>query len=595
MTALTIMLSGSCQTNKQAKDLAPSEASSITTEVEGFSPMAETGRNTIDLSLILGNAESISSWKVEIKNGKRVYKTFVAADSKAPMLLEWDGKDEHGDLSPEGTYSAKLSVYYVGTFADLTTESASFVLAFSPPSGKLVIVPIEPVMADNGFVVPVAITIDATSKFAPIESWSMEIIDPYGKIVYSYSDIWPGNMASWNGSTYGGVPLNGQAPYTAIATIRDRYGNKGSIASSIRIDSIAITESIKQDAFITPRTKGFSPNDDKAMDSIVFDLGYGKPLSVKSWKVDILKDGRSVRQYNGTTASLPSEVTWDGKEMDGSAAGQASYTAVLSIDFGSEYKTVSVTSRPIILATDAPLGAISLSEPLFSPIESNPTIDISFQATNAPAAMESWSMRIYDPEGNLFKSFEGEWPNTMVSWDGIGRSGYSVESAEDYTVTVQVRDEFGNSALVETILPVDILVEKTPTGYRILSSRIFFKSYTADYSTVATLYASQNVRRLDQLADKLAKFPGYTIKIVGHAVMIFWDNKAKGRVEQEEVLIPLSLARADAVATALVARGFDASMLVTEGVGAHDPLVPDSDLVNRWRNRRVAIYLDMNM
>jgi len=45
-------------------------------------------------------------------------------------------------------------------------------------------------------------------------------------------------------------------------------------------------------------------------------------------------------------------------------------------------------------------------------------------------------------------------------------------------------------------------------------------------------------------------------------------------------------------AKALVARGFDPSMLVTEGVGALGPLVPDSDLVNRWRNRRVAIYLD---
>ena len=142
-------------------------------------------------------------------------------------------------------------------------------------------------------------------------------------------------------------------------------------------------------------------------------------------------------------------------------------------------------------------------------------------------------MKIYDPAGNLFKTFEGSWPNNEAVWDGKGVSGQMVESAEDYTVTAKVRDEFGNSADLNSIIPVDILVEKTPTGYRILSSRIFFKAFTADYVDVAANLSSQNVLRLDQLAAKLKKFPGYKIRLVGHAVMINWDNKAKGKAEQE--------------------------------------------------------------
>jgi len=39
-------------------------------------------------------------------------------------------------------------------------------------------------------------------------------------------------------------------------------------------------------------------------------------------------------------------------------------------------------------------------------------------------------------------------------------------------------------------------------------------------------------------------------------------------------------------------RGFDPSMVIAQGVGASDQLVPDSDAVNRWRNRRVAFFLD---
>ena len=39
-------------------------------------------------------------------------------------------------------------------------------------------------------------------------------------------------------------------------------------------------------------------------------------------------------------------------------------------------------------------------------------------------------------------------------------------------------------------------------------------------------------------------------------------------------------------------RGLDASRLTTEGVGASDQLVPDSDYKDRWQNRRVALFLD---
>jgi outer membrane protein OmpA-like peptidoglycan-associated protein len=135
-------------------------------------------------------------------------------------------------------------------------------------------------------------------------------------------------------------------------------------------------------------------------------------------------------------------------------------------------------------------------------------------------------------------------------------------------------------------------VEKTPTGYRILSSRIFFKAFTADYTDVPANLASQNVQRLEQLAAKLKKFPDYKIKLVGHAVMINWNNKAKGEVEQKNILIPLSKARAAAIRQAMIDRGFDPAMITSEGVGASDQLVPDRNLTDRWRNRRVAFFLE---
>jgi flagellar motor protein MotB len=328
------------------------------------------------------------------------------------------------------------------------------------------------------------------------------------------------------------------------------------------------------------------------MDGMELDLSYGQPRSVKSWKVDIQKSGQTVQTISGTAPTLPAAIAWDGTKADGRLADEGSYSATLSVDYGSVFNPASAKSEAFVLDLRAPQGEIVLSPPLFSPIEGNTSLGITVKATSVNAKMDSWSMKIYDPAGNLFKSFEGKWPDTRVEWDGKSIEGDLVESAEDYPVTATVRDEFGNSSQLKSMIPVDVLVEKLPRGYRILSSRIFFKAFEADYIGVSADLAAQNTQRLNDLAAKLKKFPGYRIRLVGHAVMINWDDPARGRIEQNEVLIPLGLARAEAIKKAMTKRGLDPRMISTEGVGGVDQLVPDSDLVNRWRNRRVAFYLE---
>jgi len=601
LSVLFAMALGSCQTSAQVPALILPAASSISTEVDGFSPMAGAGRNTIDLALTIGDPESVKAWKVEIKTGMTVMKTFSGKSSSAPSMLKWNGKGESGIMAPAGIYTAVLNINYSAVFTTFTTESTSFILDTEPPSGKIIISPDESLLSDGRFKAPVSITIDAESTLAAIESWSLEIVDNNGIIVRSFSDKWPKKNVTWDGLSSGGTPAPQLQNYKVVALVRDTYGNTGRFEGSIRVAALPVAPPVPKPvvipalpvmASITPQTRGFSPNGDATLDSIVFDLAYGRPQSVKAWKIDILLNGKSIRSFVGTSANLPSNISWDGRKSNNLIADEGSYTASLAIDFGTSYIAVKVQSEPVVLALGSPVGDISLSESLYSPIESLPSIGISVSAASKMARMKNWSMRIYDPASNLFKSFEGEWPNTSVVWDGKGISGEMVESAEDYAVVVKVWDEFGNIALLTSNIPVDILVEETPTGYRIMSSRIFFRAYTADYSSVDAVYASRNVEKLDQLAAKLKKFPDYAIRIVGHAVKIYWNDPVKGLLEQKQVLLPLSAARAEALAKAMTARGFDASKIITEGVGADDQLVSDSDLVNRWRNRRVAFFLE---
>ena len=216
---------------------------------------------------------------------------------------------------------------------------------------------------------------------------------------------------------------------------------------------------------------------------------------------------------------------------------------------------------------------------------------ISIIGASDLARLSGWSMTIYDPGNNPFASWKGSWPASPLTWEGRGKDGDLVESASEYSIVLKLRDEFGNIGIVNKTLSTDIMAIKVGDGYRIRVSSIVFKPYTADYTDVPADRAAHNLATLDLLAFRLEKFPEYTIRLEGHAVMVNWDDKAKGDAEQEKVLVPLSEARAEAIKAALIERGVAAERLTTVGEGANDPIVPDSDFLNRWKNRRVDFYI----
>jgi outer membrane protein OmpA-like peptidoglycan-associated protein/flagellar hook assembly protein FlgD len=585
--ALSVVLL-SCQTAK------PNTAgNSIQTEQAGLAPNGDKEHSTIDFSLVFANKEGIKSWKVEMVTGGNPQKQWSGDAKSLPATLSWDGKSESGSLATEGSYTGKLTVDYGSGTPAATAESSSFILDVSPPTGSVSFNPQQFSPDAQGMVKPVTVAIKGDSKVAKMDSWTLDIMDPSGKVFRSFDGKWPSAEIQWDGKSSGGDVVAAGASYSATATLKDEFGLTGQAGGAITVSG-APTTTVGQapGTFkVTPQTAGFAPKGTVTTEKLA--LAYGKSESVKSWKLEVLDAGGSaVKTITGDGMNMPAVVSWDGKNDSGAMSAEGAYTAKLSVDYGGAYAAGSTTSERFVLDITPPSGSIDLSEPLFSPIEGSPTITLTVNATSRLAKIDSWRMEINDPEDHLFMAFEAKWPTKDAVWNGKSTKGELVQSAEDYPVVAMVRDEFGNAGQLKATVPVDILVEKTATGFRILSSRIFFKAYTADWQDVKPELASQNTKRLNDLAAKLKKFPNYKIKLEGHAVMIHWDNKALGDIEQRDVLIPLSQARAEAIKKALVDRGLSESIFSTEGVGASDQLVPDSNLADRWQNRRVAFYLE---
>jgi hypothetical protein len=244
--------------------------------------------------------------------------------------------------------------------------------------------------------------------------------------------------------------------------------------------------------------------------------------------------------------------------------------------------------------TVAPGAKIRFSTEDFSPPDgkTGEPLVVTIQAPSGAARIVSWDMTVFDPGDMPFISFKGVGPRAEVAWDGRGVKGDLVESASQYTFVARIRDALGNVGETRATLTTGIVLLKGSSRYRIGISSIVFKPDTADFRDVEPAQVARNLETLRLLAAKLKLFPGYRIRIEGHAVLTNWQDKAKAEAEQRNSLIPLSKARSEAIKAALVKYSIPASAMETAGLGAKDPIVPDSDVKNRWKNRRVEIYLE---
>ena len=457
---------------------------------------------------------------------------------------------------------------------------------------------IEPVYITEGGEVRIPAAVPERYRRMRIVGYRLEIQDENGAIVYAderRGAVSTGLLGSkaetvpvpselvWDGRDDAGLFVD-EGIYLISMSVTDARGNTGR-SEPLRV----MVDTTPPYVELSSPFSTFSPNGDGRQDT--FPIHQRNAGQEQVWNGRITDaSSKVVRNYRWI--EYAEDLVWDGRDDAGAILPDGIYSySVSATDLAGN--TAEFVLGPIILDTRPPNAEVLIEPIPFSPDGdgTDDTVTITILADDSGSIRE-WTAEIADPAGNPFMGFFGRGnPAKPIVWDGRSLSGELVQSADDYPLSVRVTNELGTQTTVESKIPVDVLVRPEGDRLKIVISSIYFKPYTANYMDIDPALAQKNRGTLDRLAEILEKYGNYTIGLEGHAVRIYWDNPERGEIEEESVLMPLSERRAEAIKEALTARGIAESRMVTAGFGGSQPVVPHSDLENRWKNRRVEFIL----
>ena len=497
----------------------------------------------------------------------------------------WNGKDLSGKELPDG----KATIWVYGTDAAGNRGESNHVTIgklTGPTSVKVSLA--NDVLTRNGPAGGANVTIntDATAKEF-IDRFALTISDSNGQRVYTRTSQTPFDSVVWDGRSNVGTPVP-DGTYTAELEAAYQNGNDEKATSGpITVKTLASQIGIEPDA------AGLSPNGDGVMDTLTFSLSVNKKEGLSSWMVEFVNDQKGVARTVKGGAAVPEKVTWDGKTDLGFVL-DGTYHARFTATYDNGLVAQSDSKKSFVVDTAPPRMNVSVSPVPFSPDGDgiNDSVTISMNKVDSLAPIKSWTLDILDPMGNSFIKFDGAGsPPPSITWDGKARNGELVQSGLDYSAVLTVVDDYAVTGTSSATVAVDILVIKEGNTYRIRVPSIYFGPNTSDIFLVDEQLLVKNLETLRRLAKILNRYDKYDIRIQGNAVQVLWYDPKLAAEEQRETLIPLSKARAYEVMKGLAILGVDRKRMTTEGIGGSNPIVPFSDLQNRWKDRRVEFIL----
>ncbi|MFP4378035.1 MAG: FlgD immunoglobulin-like domain containing protein, partial [Spirochaetales bacterium] len=541
-----------------------------------FSPNADGVLDEQQFELQTDRPESVTDMTLRITNraGETVWQTTT---DRFRGSVTWRGTANDGTAVPDGEYSANVGI----TLANGTTnaaQTATFTLDRTPPA--IDVTTAYTLFSPDGDGNRDELVIEQQSSVE--EQWNASILSSGGAVVREYVFRGTAPDLRWSGTDEAGnqVP-DGVYRYEISAS--DAAGNTVSRSvEGIRVDTR------QPRLFVTAGSSGISPNGDGVRDRVDFELYANLLDGADGWRLTIRNSqNETIREFSGSDLRQQQTITWDGLNTAGEVT-EGTMVAEYAVNYTKGNQPRAFSSEVTVDITP-PAVSIDLSPLPFSPDNDgvNDALIIGLDVQDQ-SAIEAWRFEILDRNDRFFNEFTGRGkPASELVWDGKASDGELVISAEDYPYEFVIGDELGNVTQTRGFIPVDILVIRDGDRLRVQIANINFAPNSPSLVLdPESELGARNIAIIRRLGEVFDKYSTYNIRIEGHAVNVTGTDQ-----EEREQLQPLSLQRADTVRQALIEQGISGRRITTLGRGGTEPVVPHTDLENRWKNRRVEFIL----
>ncbi len=195
-------------------------------------------------------AEGIDEFLLEIRDDRgRVVRTQY---KRTPFeVFEWQGRNNAGGRVPDGDYTVDFRIiYYNGNEPEITgagpinvtTPEVPEAPPATPPNIRIAVGPLPFSPDDDGVNDELRIRL-VTRSLTAITRWSLQILDPMGNRLRSWSDTGePPSLIRWNGRARDGELVQSAETYKAVFLVEDAEGFVVTEEADIPIDILVMKE-----------------------------------------------------------------------------------------------------------------------------------------------------------------------------------------------------------------------------------------------------------------------------------------------------------------------------------------------------------------
>ena len=409
---------------------APTPAS-LTIDHAHFSPNDNGRRDTVTIRLDLPVRTALERWELEIENEAGTVVRSFEGTGDVPGELVFYGRNDRGELLPEGRYVATLTAEYRNGHKP-SARTPAMTLDLTPPDAS--VRTDTPVFSPDGDgVLDSAIFFQDTSRE---ELWTGRILDEDGETLrtQTWRETAPLRF-EWNGRTDTGELAPDGLYYYELESI-DRAGNQGvSNRVEVRLDTA------ETPVLLTAEYDAFSPNANGVRDTIELFPKLERNADMVRYDLEIVDatDETVLRRFSGEER-MSERYRWDGRDRDGRVVADGSYKARLEILYTNGNLEEAFTD-PFELDTVYPEAEVAIPDKLFSPDGDGYKDSIAIEQSSDTE--EIWEGRIENPEGETVRTYYWNEQLQSFEWDGTDDEGNLLPDGR-YRYIVETTDRAGN-------------------------------------------------------------------------------------------------------------------------------------------------------